>query len=451
MKTLLAVAVQTICALACVPAMALALVTESCAIPQQGIVLDGHLNCPYISHRGGAAYLLLSVATPDAGTAHRRPMNLSIVLDRSGSMADEGKMENAKKSLYSLIDQLNEEDIVSIVIFDDVINVLCESRRAGNKNELKRMVSGIYPRGSTNLGGGMVEGFRQAECNARKDYVNRVILISDGLANQGIIDPHELAQIARRHRAKSISLTTIGVGLDYNENLMVNLSENGGGNYYFVEKSTNLASIVRKEYNLLSSVIAQNASIELTLGPGVRVNDVIGCEHRTENGRYIIPVGDMYSNDRREFTVELAIPEGTGTFTVASGVLRYESDGKSELLPSFNTGIHYTKDVAEVEKNRNMEVQGKADVAVSTRRVDHAMKALDNGDQETAARELNEAASTLSASPAASMAGAGGAAIRAQSQKMESYQSILKDSVGDARKAKKSIQYDNYQTQKGNK
>ena len=142
------------------------------------------------------------------------------------------------------------------------------------------------------------------------------------------------------------------------------------------------------------------------------------------------------------------MPEGAHPFTVASGVLRFESKDWTEPLPSFSTIIRYSKDVAEIEKNRDIETQGKADVALSTRHVDQAMKALDNGNQEAAAQALGDAEVTLSASPAANQAGSGGAAIRSQLLKMESYKSILKDSANDSRKAKKSIQYDNYQTQK---
>ena len=84
------------------------------------------------------------------------------------------------------------------------------------RSEWKRLVSDISPRNSTNLGGGMIEGFRQVERHRSREYVNRVILLSDGLANQGVTDPRELNRIARNHRDETISLTTMGVGLDYN-------------------------------------------------------------------------------------------------------------------------------------------------------------------------------------------------------------------------------------------
>jgi len=121
---------------------------------------------------------------------------------------------------------------------------------------LLRLINRVSPRGSTNLGGGMIEGYRQVERFASKEFTNRVILLSDGLANQGITDPRQLNSIARRNRIHSISLTTMGVGLDYNENLMVGLAEYGGGSYYFIEHPRSIAHILNKEFNSLSSILA---------------------------------------------------------------------------------------------------------------------------------------------------------------------------------------------------
>jgi Ca-activated chloride channel family protein len=425
-------------------------VGEAQAASDRPITLEGRLNTPSISMRGGVAYLQLCLATPNIGVPKRRPINLSVVLDRSGSMGDEKKIDYAKKALNRLVDQLDAEDILSIVIYDDVIEVLRQAQAVGsNTYAIKRLVERVYPRGSTNLGGGMVEGLRQVGRNLRREYVNRVILLSDGLANQGITDPRELNRIARQYRSKSISLTTMGVGLEYNENLMVGLAESGGGNYYFIESPNSLASILNKEFNMLSSLIAQNASIEITLGRGVSVQDVIGCEYHSASERYVVPVGDLYSNERREFTVELFVPEGNGSLTVATGILRYESQQKwGNGFPSFSADVRYTRDVALIEKDRDLNAQAKADIAVSTRTVSRAMQALDEGRAEEAQQVLHEARGTLSASPAASSMGAGGAALREQAARLDSFNQLLKDSTGDARKAKKSIQYDNYKIQK---
>lgn len=430
-------------------AVALFSTANAMSFPQNAITIDGKLNCPYISTSGGTAYLQIYVTTPDdiRRGNDRRPMNISVVLDRSGSMSDEGKMDFAKAALNKLIDQLYPEDVFSLVVYDDVVDVLRSASKVGNKHNLKRLVSEVYPRNSTNLGGGMIEGLRQVERNIGREYVNRVILLSDGLANQGITDTRELNKIARRYRSKSISLTTMGVGLEYNENLMVGLAESGGGNYYFIESSRNLASIMSKEFNTLSSVVAQNASIELKLGRGVKVLDVIGCEHALSNGVYTIPVGDLYANESREFTVELSIPEGHGKIVAVTGTLNYETKAtRVEVHPSFTATVRYSREVAEIEKSRDMDVQAKADVAVSTRKVDNALKAFDEGRTEEAKAELQSAQDVLNASPAASSSGAGAAAIQEQAARLGSYSKSFESD--DARKAKKSVQYENYRVRK---
>lgn len=410
----------------------------------KGISLEGKLNYPVVSTEGGRVYLHLTINAPPLASPKRRPMNLAVVLDRSGSMGDERKMEYARKALQSLIDQLREGDVFSLVIYDDVVEVLHKAQRVGHTDRLKGLIERVAPRGSTNLGGGMLEGFRQAERFAGREFINRVILLSDGLANQGVTDPHSLNKIARRYRNKSISLSTMGVGMDYNEDLMVGLSESGGGSYYFIESPRTLASIMRKEFNLLSSVVAQNAVLELQPGKGIRLLDVIGYDHTSEQGGERIPVGDLVSGDRQEVTVELDLPEGTGTATAIQGTLHYEGKDLGGSSPSFTTTIRYSSDKEAVEKNRDQDIQAKADVARSTRNVEQAMEAMDRGEMEMAAKELKAAEDMISASIATAPSGAGAAPLLQQRSRLEQYQHLLKDSTSDARRAKKVIQYDQY-------
>jgi Ca-activated chloride channel homolog len=417
--------------------------------PQDKIRFEGHVTCPAISTAGGRVYLRLSIATRDHHRPARRPANLCVVLDRSGSMSEESKMNYAKAALVALIDQLQKDDIFSLVIYDDVVEVIRPAERVGRDKELLRnLVEDINPRGWTNLGGGMQEGFRQVEKNTSKEYVNRVVLLSDGLANQGITDPHRLQSIARRQRDRSISLSTIGVGLDYNENLMVGLSENGGGNYYFLESSRNLASVLRKEFDRLSNVMAQNVSIELDLGRGVTLLDAIGYDHHARDRGVQIPVGDLYGEESREIVLELNVPPGTGSLTLAKGrLVAAGSTGGSEL-GSFDSGIKYESNTAEVERQRDLGEQAKADVAISTRNVLKAMELLDKGDKEEASRTLAGANDALMNSPAAAMPGVEGKEIREQVERIRGYADTLRSDSKDGRRAKKSIQYENYQQQK---
>ncbi len=186
--------------------------------PSPLFTINGTLNCPVMTEKGGTAYLQLTITAPQL-TAHnkRKPINLSVVIDRSGSMSDQKKMEYAKKAFASLIDQLQPNDILSLVVYDDAVDVLRKAKKIGHhRSAIKKLVDEVFPRGSTNLGGGLQEGLREAEKFAGKEYVSRVVLLSDGLANTGMTDPAALYTLARKYRHQSISVTAKGVGLDYN-------------------------------------------------------------------------------------------------------------------------------------------------------------------------------------------------------------------------------------------
>lgn len=416
---------------------------------QNELTLSGHLNRSCISQNGGTAYLHIEVGTPVLMLHNRRPVNIAVVLDRSGSMADERKIEYAKAAITSLIDRLDDGDYLSVVIYDNRIDVLIPRQRVMNKNQLKNIVREIFPRSSTNLGDGMKEGFRQIEETINREYVNRVILLSDGLANQGITDPNTLKRIAAGYRAKSISLSTMGVGLDYNENLLLGLAQTGGGNYYYIESPSQLAGMFEQELNGLSTVVVQDASIELTLGRGVELNDVIGCGWERGRSTKIIPLGDLYAGEHRELTLEIAIPPGHGRKQIATGVLHFESKFISlSRPPSFSVDIRYTNILAELDKGTDWDVQGKVDVALSTRKVERAMEALDAGNQAEASRQMYEARSMIQSSGAMKQSSAAAPMLREQMTQLEGLSNELNDTSKDAREKKKSIQYQNYKTQK---
>ncbi|HTO93917.1 MAG TPA: VWA domain-containing protein [Bacteroidota bacterium] len=412
------------------------------------LTLRGSINCPVVPSSGGTACLQLTLAARPESPSTRRPLNLCVVLDRSGSMAEEGKIASAKAALGRMIDLLGEGDIFSLVIYDDVVEVLRSASPVTDRRRLHDLVEGIQPRGWTNLGGGMQEGFRQAERYAGEDRVSRVVLLSDGLANRGITDPAALGRIARMERDRSISLTTIGMGLDYNENLMCALAADGGGNYYFIERSGDLASIFRGEFRDLGAVVAQNAVIILRTGPGVRITDVVGAPFTAEDGTCRIRVGDVAAGQCRSLTAVLDIPPGCGSLEVVRGEVRSEQcDGKTIVAPLAAVRVRFSDDAAAVERGRDLETQARADIALSTRGVERAMQALDEGKAALAERELAAAGAALAASPAASTA-SGGGAIRAQEARLDSFRHQLKDSAAPAGKAKKAIQYENYRTQR---
>lgn len=209
-------------------------------------------------------FLYATLKAGKAPTAQERvPLNISLVVDRSGSMQGD-KLNYVKKAVDFVIDNLNASDYLSIVQYDNEVDVVSASANVTDKANLHRKVKTIQARGMTNLSGGMLEGYTQVKNTQQSGFVNRTLLLSDGLANQGITDPQRLQQIAqKKFREQGIALSTFGVGADFNESLMTQLSEFGGANYYFIEKPDQIPQIFAQELEGLLSVVAQNTKLSL--------------------------------------------------------------------------------------------------------------------------------------------------------------------------------------------
>src|SRR6476620_1127443 len=145
-------------------------------------------------------------------------------------------MEFAKKAAKDIIDKLTPDDFVSVVIYDEFIDVIQTAVPVIFKDSIKAKIEKIKSRGSTNLWGGSEKGYEQVKANYKKNYVNRVLLISDGLANAGMVNPVRIKTKVQEYKdIEGITISTFGVGIDYNETLMTAMAEDGAGNYYFID------------------------------------------------------------------------------------------------------------------------------------------------------------------------------------------------------------------------
>ncbi len=252
-------------------------------------------------------YLYLELQGTEAPTtANRVPLNLSLVIDRSGSMQGD-KIAYAKKAAEFVIDNLSAEDRVSVVQYDDVVDVLSSSAPVENKAELRRRIAQMSARSSTNLGGGLQAGYEQVSQTKQDRFVNRVLLLSDGLANIGIVDPSMLQQIAQdKFRNAGIALSTFGVGADFNELLMTGLSEYGGANYYFIESPDKIPSIFAEELKGLLAVVAQGVKLEIQLPMGdFRCEKVYGFPAEISYDKVQINFNDLFSLEKKAVLLKM--------------------------------------------------------------------------------------------------------------------------------------------------
>jgi len=235
----------------------------------------------------------------------RVPLNIALVIDRSGSMAGD-KLNYVKKATDFVIDNLSKEDRLSIVQYDNQVDVVSASQAVTNKKELHQKVAAITPGRMTNLSGGMLEGYSQVESSKTDKFVNRVLLLSDGLANKGITEPDKLRTIAqKRFREQGMGLSTFGVGADFNELLMTNLSEYGGANYYFIDTPDRIPEIFAKELEGLLSVIAQNAKLKLTFSNQyLKCTKVFGYPAAIDSQSVEVNFNDVFSEEQKAILIK---------------------------------------------------------------------------------------------------------------------------------------------------
>lgn len=276
------------------------------AFAESGLDLQIKLGNSEIDTVGGKAYLLLNLIASDTVIENRSPVNLALVIDRSGSMSGD-KIKYVRRAAISAINMLDEQlDIVSTIIYDDEIDVIYPAQRV-DKKKLKSLIEErVTDRGSTALHGGLMRGVEEALKKKDKNNVTRVLLLSDGLANVGITDPEFIAVDSRKSYEKGLSITTLGVGSDYNENLMVAIAKNGHGNYYFIEKPDQIEEIFSKEFASLLSVVAKDIKIKLIPLNRTKIEQAIGYELMDKK----IEANNIFSGAKSRFLFEIYVPRG---------------------------------------------------------------------------------------------------------------------------------------------
>src|ERR671927_542467 len=206
------------------------------------------------------------------------PVNLALVIDKSGSMADADKLTRVKEALLTLVNQLRETDTLSIVVFDSEASVLRPAREVGDREEVRRLIRSVEPGSSTNIHAGLMLGYREALKHLNREGSNRVVLLTDGIANQGVTDPAQIARDSLSYNDRGVDLSTIGVGLDLNKDLLRELAKSGRGLFHFVADAQDIDKIFLREVQSLVAPVASDPNLIVTPGPGVEIAQVYGYD-----------------------------------------------------------------------------------------------------------------------------------------------------------------------------
>jgi len=207
-----------------------------------------------------------------------RPINLALVIDKSGSMADSDKMSRVKSALLALVTRLRDNDLLSIVVFDSDAQVLLPARRVADRGTIRQVIQRIAPGGPTNIHAGLMLGYQEARKNFRRDATNRVILLTDGIANRGETAPEKIAQDSLRFNDEGIDLSTIGVGLDLNKDLLRQLAQSGRGLFHFVADAQDIEKVFIDELQSLISPVAYEPNLEIDYDPDLELAHLYGYQ-----------------------------------------------------------------------------------------------------------------------------------------------------------------------------
>ena len=322
--------------------------------------------------------------------AKRIPLNISIVIDRSGSM--EGiKMGYAKKAAKGIIDQLKPEDIVSVVMYDTYVDTVQSPTHVVNKETIKARIDKIIPRASTNLWGGAEQGYQYVQKNYKPDFINRVLLISDGQANTGLTDSAMIHIKVQRYKDDNgISLSTFGVGLDYNETLMTDMAETGAGNYYFIDAPEKLTKIFDNELNGLLNIAAQNAELKIRLPKGVTIQKGYPLQFHQNGDELTVTLRDLSSEETKAALFTFKIDDRLSSPLKFTSALSYTDakDGQHKTITNINT-------LAPVKSSDiyltyfNSQVIKQTILYTANERLEIAMNLMEKGDYAEAKKYLD--------------------------------------------------------------
>ena len=328
----------------------------------------------------------------------RQPVNLSIVLDRSGSMSGD-RIERAKEAAIEAVSRLGPDDIISLVAYDTTAATLIPARCVGNSRDIERIIRSIRAGGNTALYAGVTQGASELRKNIEdRRYVHRIILLSDGQANEGPSSPDDLGRLGAALIREGIAVTTVGVGLGYNEDLMTRLALRSDGNTYFAESSSSLSRIFAAELGDVLNVVARGAVVHVEFPEGVRPLAVVGRTGSVKGRRAEIVLGQIYGGQEKFALIEAEIiPTKAGmereiararvtcediaaqrTIELAAlGRARFSSDN-SAVIASANHQVQ-----ADFAANRTAEVKEKA------------IELTDSGRQAEAAKLLRDNATRM--------------------------------------------------------
>jgi Ca-activated chloride channel family protein len=336
-------------------------------------------------------------ALKPAETTSRPAVNLAIVLDRSGSMTGQ-KLEKAKKAAIEALRRLGKQDIFSVIIYDHNVETIVPAQPAHNTEWIEAKIRQIQAGGNTALFGGVSQGASEIRKNIGGEYVHRIILLSDGIANVGPSTPEDLGRLGAALIKEAISVTTVGVGTDYNEDLMARLSQNSDGNSYFVESSRDLPRIFAAELGDVLNVVAKKVHVIIECPEGITPVKIIGRDGRIKGRSVELSMNQLYGGQEKYALVEIQLRGGKNGQEMEIAKARVSYDNPFTLKRETASGLvraQFSDDFKKIEKSTNVEVKREYELNRNALEQERAIGFSDKGQIPSAVQTLKSSAEKL--------------------------------------------------------
>ena len=346
---------------------------------------------------GSRRYVLASFTAPLAPPKESRmPINVSFVLDRSGSMAGERKIELVREAVDKAIGMLREDDRFSVVIYDSEIDVLMESTpaTAEAKRAARKQLERITARNTTDLGGGWLRGCEQAAMHLDAAVPAKCLLLTDGLANQGITEGDELARHADEVRRRGVLTSTFGVGDDFDEVLLQKMADAGGGHFYYIEQAIQIPDYLTSELGETLESVARDAAVHLTLPPGVDARPLNRFRHARSGDTVRIELGNLVSGQEAAVVAELRFPSGSTGETLSACIRLADRDGALQADPA-TLNWTFADSAANDKQARDRAVDAAVAELYAAKARDEALQCNRRGDYNAAVVVMNKTADRI--------------------------------------------------------
>lgn len=367
------------------------------------VLLTCTLSDPYIDSQQTASQrqLAISVQVVEGSSTDYAALNLGLILDHSGSMNGR-PLATVKEAAGRLVDQLSDQDVLSVIVFDHQAKVLLPLQSVGDRDTLKRKIAALRPSGGTAIDAGLKLGIEEA-AQGKQGKVSQLFLLTDGENEHG--DNRRCLKLAAVAADYALTLNTLGFGDHWNQDVLEQIADAGAGTLSYIEEPEAVVTTFNQLLSRAQSVLFTNTFLHLKLMPGVRLAELkpiaqvapetIELTYLQEADEVIVRLGDLMSETPRVVLTNLYVgAAGPGTFPILSAYVRYDAPAAEALGLQSDTVTVSVTATDSYQPASNPQVQRYVLTLAKYRQTQIAEQKLAGGDRQGAATLLQSAANT---------------------------------------------------------